>query len=329
MPATIRDIARKCGVSEGTVDRALNNRCGIKQETKDLILKTAKELNYQSNHLASCLARGRTMNIGVVCAGLSNTFFSRLVEEIEKMARQNGYFITLILTHNSVEREREGIRYLASRQVDGLIIIPMGQGEEFENELLQYDIPIVTIYNKISDKIVHVDVDGRQIMRNAVSFISSRGYSRVAYIEPGYNHPGTENKNRYSFEQRRLGYLDGIKDEMLDEPIIFTNYDEDKILDFVREKDGKPAILCAFDNVALKLLNIFRNNGISVPGDVGLMGFDNVPMLNFITPRIYSVDCEAQGLVRKAFNMLLRQIEGDKDVSNCVTGYTFTEGTSL
>lgn len=327
MPVTIRDIARKCGVSEGTVDRALNNRCGIKQETKELILKTAKELNYQSNHLASCLARGRTMNIGVVCAGLSNTFFSRLVEEIEKMARQNGYFITLILTHNSVEKEKEGIRYLASRQVDGLIIIPLGHGPEYEKELLQYDIPIVTIYNRLSDEFVHVDVDCRQIMRNAVSFISSKGYSRIAYMDPGSTNPN--NKNRYSFEQRQLGYIDGIKDEMLDEPMIFTNFDEEKLIDFVREQGGKPAILCSFDNVAIRLLNIFRDNGISVPGQVGLMGFDNVPMLEFITPRIYSVDCEAQNLVRKAFNMLLRQIEGDKEVSNCVTGYTFTEGNSL
>ena len=72
--ATIKDIALRCGVSEGTVDRALNGREGIKKETKEKILQAAKEMGYRPNHLASCLARGSSKTIGVVCAGLDNPF---------------------------------------------------------------------------------------------------------------------------------------------------------------------------------------------------------------------------------------------------------------
>ena len=328
MPVTIKDIAKKCGVSEGTVDRALNGRCGIRQETKELILKTAEEMNYQSNHLASCLAKGKTMNIGVICAHLTNTFFSQLIEEIEKMAYANGYYITLVLTHNSVEKELEGIKYLAKRQVDGIIVFPIGYGEDYEKEILSYKIPIVTIYNKISEKFDHVDVDCHRIMRNAVSFIVSKGYKRVAYLDPGYDRPD-DGRNRYSLNQRRFGYIDGMKDESLGEPVLFAKLEPDEIIEFINESEDKPAILCPFDNVAIRLINALKDRGIKTPEDVGIMGFDNIPMLEWVTPRIYSVDCGIKELGRKAFNVLLRKIEGEENVGDCIAAYRFTEGESL
>jgi len=328
IPATIKDIAKACGTSEGTVDRALNNRGGIKKETKEKILQVAKELDYRPNHLASCLAKGSTKTIGVVCAGLRNAFFSSLVEEIERTAHENGYFITLILTYNSRDKELEGIRFLAERQVDGIIIFPIGQGPELEKELLKTKLPIVTVYNRISEKFVHVDVDGRQIMRSAVSQIVEKGYRRIAYLDLGHDVMEDEGKNRYSLNQRRQGYLDGVEDERL-EAVIYSEFKEEELLEFINREGGKPAILCPFDNVAIRTLNIMRKNGISVPGQVGIMGFDNIPILDSITPRLYSVDCGMRTLGRKTVSILLRRIDGDTDVSDCVTGYTFIEGESL
>ena len=215
IPATIKEIALACGVSEGTVDRALNGREGIKKETKERILQTAKDMGYRPNHLARSLARGRSGAIGVVCAGLSNPFFSSFVEAIERMAYENGYYLNLILTHGSREKEMEGIQYLAGRQVEGVIIMPLGHGEEYEQELLRLNIPIVTVYNRLSDKFIHVDVDGRLIMKNAVHRIVEKGYGRIAYLDMGYGTERAEQNNRYSMNQRRFGYEDGIREENL------------------------------------------------------------------------------------------------------------------
>jgi len=327
--ATIKDIAKKCGVSEGTVDRALNNRCGIKKETKEKIMQVAEELGYRPNHMASCLARGNTKTIGVVCAGIMNAFFSSFVEAIEREAYENGYYLTLILTHNSKEKEREGIIYLAERQVDGLIIFPIGQGKDYEQWLLQFNIPIVTVYNRISDKFVHVDVDGRHIMQEAVSRIVKKGYKRIAYIDVGYDIAICHDNNRYSLNQRRQGYLDGVQEQQLGEPLVMTRVDEKAIKSFIEADGGKPAILCPFDNVAIRVLNLMRNQGISVPEQVGIMGFDNIPLLDSISPRLYSVDCETKEMGRNAFSILLKMMRGNMNVSDCMTDYTFTEGCSL
>ncbi len=327
--ATIKDIALACGVSEGTVDRALNGREGIKKETKEKILKMAKEMGYRPNHLASCLARGSSKTIGVVCAGLGNPFFSSFVEAIERMAYENGYYLNLILTHGSREKEMEGIRYLAGRQVEGLIMIPLGRGDEYEQALLGLNIPIVTVYNRLSEKFIHVDVDGRLIMKNAVHRIVQKGYGRIAYLDLGYGTERAEQSNRYSLDQRRLGYEDGIREEGLGEPVIFPKCDWELIQRFLQEGSGKPAILCGYDNLAIRVLNMLRSHGISVPEEVGLMGFDNIPILDSISPRLCSVDCEIKDLGKKAFSALLQLIKKDETVRDYVTSYTFTDGDSL
>ncbi len=327
--ATIKDIAIKCGVSEGTVDRALNGREGIKKETKERILQMAKELGYRPNHLASCLARGTSKTIGVVCAGLGNPFFSSFVESIERMAYENGYYLNLILTHGDREKEMEGINYLAGRQVDGLIIIPLGLGEEYERQLLDFQIPIVTVYNRISDKFTHVNVDGRLIMKNAVKKMVERGYQRIAYLDQGYDRALDLKNNRYSLNERRQGYMEGIKEEALGEPMIVTNYDWEPLEQFLQAEGGKPAILCPFDAVAIHVLDLMKQHGISVPGQVGIMGFDNINVLNSISPRIASVDCEITELGKKAFQALLQIINGDATVRDYVTNYMFIEGESL
>ena len=311
------------------MDRALNDRPGIKKETKERILQAAKELGYRPNHMASCLARGSSKTIGVVCAGLGNPFFSSFVEAIERIAYENGYYLNLILTHGSPEKEMEGINYLAGRQVDGLIMIPLGQGEAYEQALLQFHIPIVTVYNRISEKFTHVDVDGRLIMRDAVHRMAEKGYRRIMYLDLGYEKSLAANKNRYSLNQRRFGYLDGMQQERLGEPVIRMDYEWEPIEQFISKGEGKPAILCPFDAVAIHVLNLMTQHGISVPAQVGIMGFDNISILDSISPRIASVDCEIKNLGNKAFSALLQMIHGDKTVRDYVTAYTFVEGESL
>lgn len=327
--STIKDIAALCGVSEGTVDRALNNRNGISEKTKDKILQVAKELDYQPNHLARSLATGSTYTIGVVCINLSNNFFSLLIESIEANAKEHGYFINLILTHNDPVREMNGIQYLARRKVDGLIIFPVGNGKEYEKELKKLNVPIVTVYNRISSEFIHVDVDCRQIMRNAVSYIIQKGYRRIIYLDDGIQQLRQQGINIFSFEERRHGYLEGIRNELLEE-IILEDFDKDRIIHLAKNEENiKTAVLCPYDILAIRVLNLFKESGISVPNQVGIMGFDNIDMLKNISPRIQSVDCGVRELGKKAFSMLLRQINNDCNVGDCVIRYSFTEGETL
>ena len=328
MPVTIREIANYCNVSEGTVDRALNNRTGISSKTKERILAAAKELDYKPNLLAQCLATGSTKTIGVVCGGLSNRFFTSLIEAIERNAGKNGYFISLVLSHNSPSKELEGIHYLARRQADGIIIFPVGYGAEYEKELEQLNIPIVTLYNRISKSFTHVDTDCREIMRKAVQRIAAKGYQNIVYMDiKGCNGPGNEDMNFFSLDERCAGYKEGMALEGLECNIMDT-YNEERLLS-IPFSSVRTAVLCPYDVLAIKIANLYRRHGIQIPSQIGIMGFDNIDMLENITPRINSVDCNTEKLGETAFSILLEKIAGRYTGKDVTIDYKFTEGESL
>lgn len=331
MSCTIKEIAIKCNVSEGTVDRALNNRPDISEKTKNRILQVAKELNYEPNHLARCLAKGSTMTIGVVCTSITNNFFALLIEEIEKNVSQNGYFISLVISHNDMNKELEGIRYMAKRKVDGLIIFPIGQGDKYERELKELNVPIVTIYNRISPDFTHVDVDCRLIMQTAVSQLVHRGYEKIIYMDLGFFKLVDRGINTFSLAQRRKGYIKGIAEFGIQEDI-YEKFDREELITKLKEyikKKTKAAILCPCDCIAIKVLNLCRSNGIRIPEDVGIMGFDNIDMLENITPRINSVDCGARNMGKIAVDILLDKIKNSYSAGDVVADYSFTEGDTL
>jgi LacI family transcriptional regulator len=126
-----------------------------------------------------------------------------------------------------------------------------------------------------------------------------------------------------------MGYIDGVEQEGLGEPVIKTNYEWEPLEAFIMDKGGKPAILCPFDAVAIRVLDMMKQHGISVPEQVGIMGFDNIGILDSISPRLASVDCEITELGQKAFQALLQIINGDTEVRDYVTNYTIMEGESL
>lgn len=327
---TIKELAKACGVSEGTVDRAVNNRSGIKESTKQRILDMAEQMDYRPNHLAKSLATGSTKTIGIVSVDLSNNFFALLVESIEQTAREHGYFINLALSHNDPEKEMEAIRYMAERRVDGIILFPLGKGKEFSSFLKKLNIPIVTIYNRIECDFVHVDVDCRQIMRNVVSFLAEKGYSGMVYIDPDFEKMKSGGINVFSIEQRRIGYLEGLKEEMLGDGEILEDMDEKQLVEIAKRKDGlKKVFICRNDTPAVRLMTIFRKNNIRVPEDVGIIGFDNIAILDNISPRLTSVDCNIETTGRKATMNLIRMINGEKDIKDCVVGYNIVEGETL
>lgn len=311
------------------MDRALNNRSGIKEATKQRILETARQMNYQPNQLASALAKGRSQTLGVVCINLKNNFFSILMEEIERYAKEQGYFISLILSHNNSEKELEGIRYFENRQVDGLIVFPSGTDKTYEAVIQQLKTPIVTIYNRISKDIVHIDMDGYSIMKHAVRDMKDRGYERIIYMDCGNMRRRESGVNTYSLFQRRLGYLKGIEEVYNETGMIMEEFDEVALIDYAKDQSKRTGILCPYDNMAIRVLNVLTDNGISVPGQIGIRGFDNIDLLNVIRPRLCSVDCEVEILGRAAVDRIIELIHGKKDVEDTIVGYRLTEGETL
>lgn len=333
MRTTIKDLAEYCKVSIGTVDRALNNRPGISERTKNMILRSAEELNYHPNHTGRSLAKGRTMTIGVVCFDLYNNFFPELIDTIEARAKQKGYFIYLILTHRDLALEQDGLSYLYERQVDGIILFPIGLSEEYIQSLKGLNIPIVTIYNKLNTAFPFVGVDDKRAMEDAVTYMVRKGYTNIGYVTPDIESQDEKGLNTYTLRQRAKGYLKGMeKAGLSNTQILEKGTIEEKIDCFLeqhQDSDGKKALLCLCDSYAVTAMRYLQQKGIRIPEQVGLMGYDDIEPLKYITPRLATIQYSVLRMGQAAIDLLFECMVDTDCTREYLLDYSIVDGDSL
>ncbi|MEC2346659.1 LacI family DNA-binding transcriptional regulator [Paenibacillus barengoltzii] len=329
MTVSIKEIARICGVSIGTVDRALNNRPGISPKTKEKILKVAKEKNYRPDYRAQSLVKGKTKTIGVVLFDLKNRSFALLMNAIESELRRTGYSLHLTLTDKDKKKEIESIKYLIDRKVDGIILFSVNQGKEFNTFLNSINIPIVTIFNHVSDQWHHIGVQERKAMQDAVKHTISKGYKRFVFICPPLSLLGKV--NIYTQHERLKGFQDGLKEfNMLDQCIIIKEKDYLKKVaegNFVGKE--KTAILCTCDAHALEVMRFFKDQKVNIPGEIGIMGFDNIDVLRYVEPKLTTVEYPINEIGIRAVESLVCKLEKGTFPSVPLLDYKIIPGESI
>ncbi|MET1032237.1 LacI family DNA-binding transcriptional regulator, partial [Domibacillus tundrae] len=327
MRVTIKDIAAICGVSAGTVDRALNNRTGISEKTRNKVLKVAKEMNYQPDFTARSLVMGKTMTLGVVLFDLYNRSFAQLMNAIEQKARELGYFVYITLTDKNPENERTCIEYLINRKVDGIILFTVNQGKEFDTYLSKFHTPIVTIFNYISSNWEYVGIHERQAMKEAVDYIASKEYKQFIYVSPPLAYAGKS--NIYTQEERFIGFMEGIQLNKSIPPLVLKDADYlKKLKTYSFDPAEKTAIVCSTDLYALEVMNLLKERNIAIPEQAGVMGFDDIDMLKYISPRLTTVKFPIVQIGEKAVESIVNKIERDAYISVPLLGHEIIRGES-
>lgn len=309
MAITVNQIAEKCGVSRTTVLRALNGKGSVGKETKEKILSVAKQYNYRPNLLARSLNHGRTMSLGVVTINVENMYFVQSLNAMNKEADKRGYFTNIVVCDESLEWEKKLIQGLADRQMDGILMSPINKGKQFEEFLLSLHLPIVCIGNQVSDSITTVQVNEMEATMEAVELILSKGYQRIIFVCPPLEVQ--KEQNIYVHEQRLLGFQTAVKKypELIASVIGKQNYLSAVKQEIQNCSDKKIAFLCSGDSYALDIMRWASQNELSVPKDFGLMGFDDINVLEFISPKLTTVSTNLEGVAKTAVSELIQQIE--------------------
>ncbi|MDL2295431.1 LacI family transcriptional regulator [Lachnospiraceae bacterium OttesenSCG-928-E19] len=312
MSITVNQIAEICGVSRTTALRALNGRGSVGKETKEKILAVAKEHNYRPNLLARSLNHGRTMSLGVVTINVENMYFVQSLNVINKEADKRGYFTNIVVCDDSLEGEQNLIQGLADRQMEGVLISPINKGKEFEEFLLSLHIPVVCIGNQVSESITTVQVNEMSAAMDAVELIVSKGYKRVVFVCPPLAFQ--KKQNIYVHEQRKKGFHAAMSShpKVISSVIGSENYlkEVEKVLK--EQKKQKTAFLCSGDSYALNVMRLGERLGMNIPKDFGLMGFDNINVLEYISPKLTTVSTNLEGVAVTAVAELLQQIESEE-----------------
>ena len=310
MKATIKDIAKLVGVSPSTVSRVINGTASISDETKEKINKAMKELDYHPNSFARSLVNGNTFTIGLVIdAGnkdaFSNAFFIQSVTAIEMVAQSKGY--NVLITNDAVAEEGNTIKSLIQeRKVDGIILPVQCMKDELVAILRENQMPFVVMGETVEEnkEISWVDVDNRQGAELALEHLFAEGYQ----------HPMLLVENRKTvFEQKRMkGFTEGCGRHGIKDAKIHT-FQEAKLQEIIKEiKSGErntDSFICTNNVVAFRTLRELQLHGIDVPGQVGVITFDNYPLAEYMTPALSAIDIDTYQLGEMAANMLFQMIK--------------------
>lgn len=314
MSVTVNEIAEKCGVSRTTVLRALNNQSRVSDATRKRILEVAKELGYRPNLLARSFNTGRTMMVGIVAINMDNMVFVESLSAINREVQRKGYSLNIALNGEDCEAEQRRIQEFADRRMEGILLSAISKGKGYEAFLKSLNTPIVCIGNYVCDAFSTVMIDEAQATRDAVKLILSKGYERIIFVCPPLSVQ--EERNVYSHVQRNIGFTTELSQHPeIDRRVISGDDYIEQLSPCLQSLEKRTAILCSGDIYALNIMRHFKEIKIKTPRDVGIMGFDNIGMLDYIVPRLTTVSTNIEKVAAVAVEELIAHITDENAIA--------------
>lgn len=289
---TLKDIARETGVHVSTVSRALdpNTRTSLTDEVVERIKAAADSLGYRPNRLAYGLRTNRTMTVGVMIPDITNMLFPPIVRGIESVLEPLGYASMIVNTDNQMDREGRLIEVLRDRGVDGIIHAAVLRSDPKIAEVAAHGVPVITLNRRIEDSnIPYVINDEYGGIRMMLDHLYEQGHRRIAHIA-GPKDLSTGQLRLEAFK-RASRALDLPRPSTL--TVVSKRFDEDegrRCADLLLKADEPfTAILSANDRLALGAIDRLRQHGLDCPHDVSVTGFNDMPFLDLIPPRLTTI----------------------------------------
>ncbi|MDA8290515.1 MAG: LacI family DNA-binding transcriptional regulator [Actinomycetota bacterium] len=309
--ATLWAVARRAGVHAATASRALNEatRPLVAPDTIARVLRAARDLNYHPNHAARSLRTQRSMTIGVVIPDITNSLFPPIVRGIEDFLAPAGYVALVANTGRDVDRERVVMREMLARSVEGIVLATARRDYPLLEEPPLRGLPVVLV-NRVTDDALFssVSTDDRLGARLAVAHLLDLGHRRIAHIAgPDSLSTGFG---------RKSGYLEGMRSAGVSAPasllVAADSYAEEEGYRCASELLGRrspfTAILAANDMLALGALRALDEHGFRCPEDYSLVGFNDMPLVDRITPPLTTIRLPQYEAGSEAARLLLDRI---------------------
>lgn len=308
--ATIKDVAKRAGVSPSTISKYINGG-NVLEENADAIRKAISELDYRVNPFARNLKTQRSGSIGVLLPEMTAPFFGSVVSSLDKTLREHGYHSLVSCYSSSHGLERDKLQFLINNGIDGLIYAPEDLSADEIRELTSNcSIPMVQIDRMIQG--VSADtvlVDNADAIYNAVTRLVDRGHRRISIV--------TGPKSVFTAKERLVGYLRALSDNsiLFDDALVFSGEYSFSTAHQAFEKmlqlDSPPtAVLSTNYDFTIGLVTAARERGLHIPDDVDIFGFDCVDICTIIRPPIPVVHQPEQEIGQVAARYLIERLEG-------------------
>lgn len=308
----LKDIADKTGFSVNTVSLALRGSPRIPEDTALRIRNAARDLNYMPNQVAKSLVSRETKTIGLVLTDITNPALTQAAQSIELALAERGYSTLFATSNNDLDEEKRVIAMFQSRQVDGMLIYPRSHRDLGHiRQLRQANYPVVLLVADPDAGVDAVSVDERRGAYRAVRHLIDIGHTRIGIID---------SSNPMGNHEKRDGYMTALKEAgILPDPSLSADPQGHSVIrgywamDKLMRLGNRPsAIFAANDSLAIGALRWTQKNGMSVPDDVAIVGFDNIEFAEHAATPLTSVNYEIKLITDLAVARLIELI-GAKD----------------
>lgn len=312
---SLKDISKVCGVSVATVSKALNNHKDIGEETKEHIKKVAKEMGYSPNLSARALKTNRTHGIGVLfvdeaMSGLTHDYFSGVLDSFKRTAEKKGYDITFINSCKDREGRMSYLEHSKYRGFDGVVLACIDFNDPEVIELVQSDIPVVTIDYLFNNRIAVIS-DNVTGMKDLLEYVHSKGHRRIAYIHGADSAVTTNRLSSFYRTAENLGLE--IPDEYIREAAYRNTTTTYQVTNELLDLPEPPTcILYPDDFAAFGGINAIRERGLRIPEDVSVAGYDGIRAARHLEPKLTTVQQDTEQIGCQAARELINLIERPK-----------------
>lgn len=304
---TIRDVARKAGVSKSLVSMVIRGEEKVSATSRKAVLEAAAELGYRPNLMARSLVQRRTRIVGVMVSDLSNPFFGVVVSGIQQQAAELGYRVLFATGDRQHEREMEAIENLLELWVDGLILAGPRIDQDSIGRIGR-SVPVVVLHRPTpktssADSVTNDDRAGADI---AVNHCHSLGHERIAHIDGGTGAGAQERREGYEHSMHRLGLAEHIV-------LVSGGYTEPRgyqgAQELLSRRPLPTALFAANDLCAIGAINAFEEAGLGIPSDISVIGYDNTSLAALRHVSLTSIHQPSAEMGQMAVDRLFERID--------------------
>lgn len=310
---SIKDVAKKCGVSVATVSKAINDCSDISERTKRKVNAVAEELGYFPNSQAKALKTNKTNTVGVIYTdklgmGLNHSYFSSVIESFKRTVEKKGYDLVFIGSGSQEGKKLTYYEHCKYRNVDGVLLACVDFYDSEVTSLMRSDLPVVSV-DFFSRRDYSVYSDNRQGIRDIVEYVNSMGHKRISYIYGDTSQITTVRLDTFTETMKQLGL-----------PVVFDYVRQGRYNDIKRAKQlvkemlslyEPPTCLIMSDDVAAYGALIAASElGLKVPDDISVVGYDGISIGQITEPSLTTVYQNTVLLGESAAELLMKRIKG-------------------
>ncbi|EEX91493.1 transcriptional repressor RbsR [Vibrio orientalis CIP 102891 = ATCC 33934] len=316
--ATIKDVAREAGVSIATVSRVINKSPKASKASVESVTKAMTQLGYRPNAAAKALVSQSSNTIGVLVSDVSDPFFGTLVKSVDSVAHEHGKHILIGNGYHDPEQERQAIELLINNRCEALVIHSKGLSDA---ELLGYakEVKGLVIINRHIAEIAErcISLDNYKGAYLATEYLIRHGHKKIACVASSHN---IEDSN-----QRVEGYLAALRENNISLPDNYIEYGEPDsdggevaMTNLLTKSVDITAVVAYNDYMAAGALSVLDENGLKVPEQISMMGFDDGLIARYVSPRLTTIRYPIAMMAERAAHLALNLAKAEQTSSDAM-----------